>query len=142
MREILFRGKKISNGEWAYGYYTKGYFNPETPELLDMIYQFDKTPNGWDFKFCIVDPETVGQFTGMTDKNGKNIFEGDVMCCDNVKGYVVYSIQRCCFLFRWKKFDRFRTDFFKDCRLTDYGRFCDLEIIGNIHDNPELLGIE
>jgi uncharacterized phage protein (TIGR01671 family) len=155
MREILFRGKKISNGKWAYGYYTKGYFNPETPELLDMIYQFDKTPNGWESCYFIVAPETVGQFTGLTDKNGTRIFEGDIIKSDNGSRPPVISVV--------KFGENFPTMFYsmldvycpgrkhlpaicfyaetidKHQHLILFQSPC-VEVIGNIHDNPELIG--
>lgn len=127
MREILFRGKQIADGKWAYGLpcnniYGQLGIQPITKEHCSVIHK-----------------ETIGQFTGLTDKNGKPIFEGDVLRRDDVTGSVLYSDESCRFLFRWKRFDRYRPDCFKNCGLTDYAMFRDMEIIGNIHDNPELL---
>ena len=129
MREILFRGKRIDNGEWAYG----GLFeNSEEEGLITYIYQFR------DGALPVI-PETVVQFTGLYDKNGKKVFEGDydanhdvVAWCNNRQGWAM------------KAYD-FPTDDFMLCHCYQ----CDgdfeindidmLEIIGNIHDSPELL---
>ena len=141
MREILFRGKaanrkaersyrtKYKNGDWVYGLLTDA----------ENFAGFAEMTNTNGVSGIEVDKNTVGQFTGLTDKNGKKIFEGDVLCRENVNGYVLYSTEFCKFVFCWKRYDKHRPDHFKECGLTDYARFRDLEIIGNIHDNPELL---
>ena len=82
-------------------------------------------------------PETVGQYTGLTDKNGKKIFEGDILRTGTRMGYILF--EKGCFRFRWKNFDKYRDDFFKTCIITEYGSFRELEVIGNIHDNPDML---
>ena len=86
MREILFRGKGTIDGEWKYGYYTgevcKTPFSPTTKQ--DNIIQLGS--NLW----CEVVPDTVGQFTGLTDENGTKIFEGDIIqTYDPDEGYAV-----------------------------------------------------
>lgn len=114
-REILFRGKRIDNGEWVEGMYL--YIKGHTyPSIFDME----------GFSHIII-TKTVGQFTGLTDKNGKKIFEGDILKAGN--GHIGYA-------------DFSEGGFVLVCRchsnLTDlYGAI--QEVIGNVYDNPELL---
>ena len=109
MREILFRGKRIDNGYWVEGFY------------WTMIYQphFIRNTECGDSTDHEINPETVGQFTGLTDKNGVNIFEHDIVY---LGGYGDYTVQ---YPF---------IELFEACFEGDIG-----SIKGNIHDNPELL---
>lgn len=117
MREILFRGKRQDDGEWISGF---------------LVYV--KHIGDW-VRCDTVDPSTIGQYTGLIDKNGKKIFEGDIL--QNEEGCLFGASYR------------FRVEFCKGCF---YGDSCgDLtvyspemylcEVIGNIHDNPELLEV-
>ena len=129
MREILFRGKRIDNGEWVYGYYV-------THSNVDrniLHYISVTTERGMTFrKYYDVDSSTVGQYTGLTDKNGKKIFEGDIVSGffnhEKIVGYIFYGLDASFFIQR---------DGLFGIGLNNASDW--LEVIGNIHDNPELL---
>ena len=129
MREILFRGKQIDTGAWVEGAFCMKDCDDPFGELVDRpsIIKYEEPHSGYWFR---VDPETVGQFTGLTDKNGKKIFEGDIIkaknkCLDGTdhEAKVVAEIDD--FYLMWCIKHSIET-----------------EIIGNIHDNPELLEVE
>jgi uncharacterized phage protein (TIGR01671 family) len=129
MREILFRGKRVDDGSWIFGNCVlqgcRIFIDINISQMFDTAF-FE------NHNFKEVIPETVGQFTGLTDKNGERIFEGDI-----VKGawgtvFVVYY-DECYFQFRAKKADSYARE------IDYYGDSNEIEIIGNIHDNPELL---
>jgi hypothetical protein len=114
MREILFRGKRVDNGEWDFG---------------DLEHNGKNVPK-WVNGNKIV-PESVGQFTGLTDKNGKKIFEGDIMqLCSACYPCLVYWDGKG---WAWKQNGKRR-----EIDLTRE-KMC---IIGNLYDNPELLRSE
>src|SRR5699024_7155546 len=135
MREILFRGKRVENGEWVYGYYAK--YRNIVSEDYTAILQFDKEDGGVVYSDGVtaVIPETVGQYTGLTDKNGKKIFEGDIVFYD------VFGCMR-------KRVVKFSTecgscgccgDPFEGAGFMALGVDLNVsEVIGNIYDNPEL----
>ena len=125
MREILFRGKRKYNGEWVEGFYYKDLWSDNAHYII-----YD----GTDYEII---PETVGQYTGKTDKNGKNIFEGDIVYCksrlDNAIMVVIFE----CGQFRMVLSENYRS-YQTNSGFYDINCF-DKEVIGNIHDNPELL---
>lgn len=120
MREILFRGKLKSNDEWSFG-------NLNVSLRAVVIITPDETPIG---KYGQVIPETVGQYIGLTDKNGKKIFEGDIVKYKNSSPCEIAYIDSQ-FVMMWKNFYRNFERVYDD----------EIEVIGNIHDNPELLEV-
>lgn len=126
MREILFRGKRIDNGEWVKGFYV---CIPDTHYI--MTGKFDSLTNGIiNSEAYKVDPSTVGQFTGLEDKLGTKIFEGDVIDDLGVEYIVVFDSDYAQFR---GKFDGWNAE------ISHIASRC--EVIGNIHDNPELLEV-
>lgn len=123
MREILFRGKLlagVSAGEWVYG-------NLVVKSDNVAIITPDDTPIG---RYGRVAPETVGQFTGLHDRNGTRIFEGDILRY-SIMGKELWEI-------RWNAGRAFFGAHNSNVELGAFA-FEVGEVIGNIHDNPELL---
>ena len=117
MREILFRGKDIY-GKWLYG------------DLINLTEDLKQICNHSQLEHAHgVDPETIGQYTGLTDKNGTKIFEGDIL--KTKCGIYVCFWDDCNFEFGIKNN--------KEGYGIAYMPLKDLKVIGNIHDNPELL---
>ena len=121
MREILFRGKRLDNGEWIQG------------DIVQFpvhgVVIIEQEPS---YKDAEVDSDTVGQFTGLTDKNGTKIFEGDIVDCLEYYGEVYYDHEGC--------FD-LRDNTSEMCGGF-IGSYNSLKVVGNIHDNPELLEVK
>lgn len=135
MREILYRGK-TSNGEWLEGFAI--FADGKTFILFDAKIVFDKAypENKLNFMLAEVIPETIGQYTGLTDKNGTKIFEGDIVETNKRKKYEVRLYKSAWAIWNDKyKFDYEKWDFFSTFAQK-------IKVIGNIHDNPELLGTE
>lgn len=141
MREILFRGKAINrengffttnyrNGDWVYGLITKLYDDRFKTLPAEMT-------NTDGVRGIDIDYKTVGQYTGLTDKNGKKIFEGDIVKDheSGLYGEVVFATAQDGF----DGIGGFMVDDIND-GLQNYNGFWHLvEVIGNIYDNPELL---
>lgn len=138
MREIRFRGKQWAN-EWVYGYLMDWAGRP----LIGVYKALGGEATAKDYLFWNyhpVDPATVGQFTGLRDRNGTEIYEGDIVVafrgedCEEVNA-VYYNANHC----KW-----FLGSPYNNKLPMGLGEFCwlDLEVIGNIHDNPELLEVE
>lgn len=144
MREILFRGKRRDNGEWVTGFYV--HYDDIKDNHKDDCDYIVGIHTGEHFPFFEVIPETVGQFTGLTDKNGTRIFEGDIFKpFDDEICYVAwiedFSTLGLMVHSTWiqKKLRKEISHFSKGWTyLTEYS-INELEIIGNSHDNPEFL---
>ena len=132
MREILFRGKRLDNGEWVYGFYChvpRGRLDRD-----EHLIQTVKKSGKMGMLHC-VDPSTVGQYTGLLDKNGTRIFEGDVVRCGTGRICKVTFTVSPGFI----GFDLVPVGGFDAPPPNKWLLFADTEIIGNIHDNQELL---
>lgn len=153
MREIMFRGKRLDNGEWV-----EGYLYEHKPPLVGIVSENDvPEPSQWfiartgfadwnmprPVEFVEVDPSTVGQYTGLKDKSGERIFEGDIIAVpyeedrEPVEGTFIYYENGNVYFdetsFGW--YVKFLGD---KLSLWEFD-VCGVTIIGNIHDNPELL---
>lgn len=142
MREILFRGKRIDNGEWAYGNFVMDATEqvqreniPLEPILADgFIRRYELAQQ--KIVMHEIDRETIGQYTGLTDKNGKKIFEGDIVTGLFLFGLSVNSVvtfKDGAFGLEWYRGDIKTFSAFTSICNVEY------EVIGNIHDNSELL---
>jgi len=137
MREIKFRGKRIDNGKWIYG----SLIIEEDP-IADAFKYFIKPFNFLRGKLVV--PETVGQYTGRKDKNGKEIYEGDIVLIDTGDSFLEIKQQ---YVVRYDSMNAsycFETNNGDKIYLTSFGNpdfFIKnkVEVIGNIYENPELI---
>lgn len=124
MRKILFRGKRMDNGEWVYGNLVRG-----CDEKYAYIVEFGNKELCRNYVNAI--PDTVGQYTGLTDKNGKRIFEGDIVKRFWFGKMCIYQID----------YDNGLASFIGRAGMKfttfDYDSE-EFEVIGNIYDSPEL----
>ena len=119
MREIKFRGKRVDNGEWVFGSLVQG----DNMATIVIDYGSGHIQTYW------VDPQTVGQFTGLHNKNGKEIYEGDIV----QRGIITFSRGK--FVGQYygsngNLYEEWEDDLYQENNI---------EVIGNIYENPELL---
>nr|DAO66955.1 MAG TPA: YopX protein [Caudoviricetes sp.] len=128
MREILFRGKSIEDNKWVYGDLIRE--KKSFGKICTRIYR--TTNNGWEL--IDVDSKAVGQYTGLNDKNGTKIFEGDICSfCNTDGGLTNYEVLW--FGRKWVVREA-SSNVVDNLDLS----FCEYSVaIGNIYDNPELL---
>ena len=139
MREILFRGKRKDNNEWVQGYYFKRVRNYAGFKTIEHCYiQYETRDEG--FITYEVYPETVSQFTGLTDKNGKKIFEGDIVkSCEYDDVYFVKYFDND----NYSAFDCVPDVPLCECNGLSYlvnEEGC--KVIGNIYDDKEILDVK
>jgi uncharacterized phage protein (TIGR01671 family) len=137
-RDIESRGKDIRTGKWIYGYLRKIWSSLDSRERFTICPAERFASDGFtDTGEVEVIPETVGQYTGLKDKDGVKIFEGDIL--ENACSFPSYERK----VVFWKDDTaQFLIKFIDEsfcpiCNLTDIGK--ENIVIGNIHDNPELL---
>ena len=128
MREIKFRGKSASSYKWIHGSYAQVYDTDRNPSIVPM----------GDNRFFAVIPETVGQFTGLLDKNGKEVYEGDIVRWnDKYIGVIEWNIRMSGYYFM-RNGSGFQ--FHGQQRINPtHGGLLHVEVIDNIHENPSLL---
>ncbi len=135
-REVLFRGKRMDNGEWVEGWYcpkkTGHYEGDRFVEEMQSVIIASMTGGG--YQYAVVDPKTVCQYTGLADRNGRKIFEGDISAIPYSKkqglpAEVRYNVRSGAY--------EIRRNGYRPISLADADEWC--EVVGNAFDNPELL---
>lgn len=139
MREILFRGKRADNEEWVYGWYAEYPFGrwPVKPAIVPS-----EDARDGHFEFIEVTPETVGQYTGLTDKNGKKIFEGDIVSSDLGRPYLIAEFRDGCFMFNCNDGENDYYDIMLPILQEPHTSYKYGEVIGNIYDQKGLISSE
>lgn len=132
MREIKFRGKCIDTGEWVYGDLLQ---DGDLSFVVGSLKEFMDTP----VNECLVNPDTVGQYTGLKDRNGKEVYENDILRVYDRKTYfniiVSWSKEAVAFMACYCDKNQSPLSWFSNLLPNGY----EIEVLGNIHDNPELL---
>lgn len=142
-REILFRGKRIDNGEWVYGYFT---YNCVDHLHIARIERSTGNEYGEPVDYITVDETTVGQFTGLTDKNDNKIFEGDIITLydennEPIGNYFIEFYKGAYCYAQYVCGKKYYSRINAEQRDEDGEIFATyiFEVVGNIYDNPELL---
>lgn len=136
--ETRFRGIDINTDKWVYGYYAKH-------QHKDIIVNDVFVDNGYDFVFNFINPDSLGEFTGLTDKNGIDIYEGDLLEFKNELGR--HNLHKVFRVTGGLVINSHKDDFYKDytpfweacADMQTMGWIKQCEVIGNITKNPEFL---
>lgn len=155
MREILFRGfhpcdgpdtivmdGEVVKGRWVEGYFVKadGRINNGKCFILENAADFSFGDGGNRIRIgCFIEvlPSTVGQYTGLTDKNGKRIFEGDIVTTDLKRPYLIVEFRDACFMFNCNDGDKDYYDIFLPITNTAHTEYQYGEVIGTVFDVDE-----
>lgn len=143
MREIIFRGKSKNSGRWVYGdLVSNKYHNRQGTHIYEKNDSVS-CPSG--YQFVRVNTNTVGQYTGINDRFGLKIFEGDILC-QTIKNEFTNGQESKIYYFVKFNNGMFATFYYDFLDEVEEGRLCEalievdkLEIVGNIYDNPQLL---
>jgi uncharacterized phage protein (TIGR01671 family) len=130
MREILFKGKRVDNGKWVYGYLFRSI--KSTVKSVNLGYYIQVIDENLSYISYEVDPETVSQFTGLKDKNGINIFENDI-----IKHINRNEIYTCVWVEDYACFAFIEDIEFGECYYFQKVDEEKLSIIGNVCDDPD-----
>lgn len=128
MRTIKFRGKDIIHNKWFYGLYMPPFKKEDT---ISYIYEIEECENHFEYISTQVVTESVGQFTGLIDNNGVEIYDGDILGFDGVYIVIIYNEKEAAYYAKSKKAEfRIWQELIDDFKL---------KVVGNTYDNPELI---